>query len=148
MGMTLRGLGALKTELHNIAEKVPENGRKVMHRGADKIVERAKLFTPHDTGALENSIRQEAGYEGRGRLTIMITFGGESDGVDTDAYAMEIHENYDRLHPGPGTLLKMEANPGVDIGDHFLTRAVEEQEPKLEKAMIEAVTSTIEEGWK
>jgi hypothetical protein len=147
MGGKLYGADALRTALRNIADKVPENGRKVMHRAADKIVERAKLFCPVDLGNLEDSIHQETTYEGRGRLAIDIVAGGEFGGIDVDAYASEIDENYSSMHPGPGTIAKRNANPGVYIGEHFIDRAVAEQEPKLEAALIEVTSQTMaEEG--
>lgn len=138
----LTGFDALKAALRNVAEKVPETGRKTMHRGADKIEKLAKLQCPHDTGALEDSIHQEVQYEDRGRLAIDIVCGGESDGVNVDDYALEVHENYSHMKPGPGTLAKMAANPGIEIGEKFLTRAVESQSDKLSRDIIEAVILT------
>lgn len=146
----IEGLEDLRQILHNIAEKVPNNARGVMHRGADKIVERAKLFTPRDTGALEDAIHQESSYGYRGRLTIEIICGGgvnPKTGQPVDDYAAEIHESYNDEHPGPGTVAKMNANPGVVIGDHFMTRALDEQAPKIEAAMIEATEVSRPTKW-
>lgn len=143
MPMTVLGADALIATMRNIAVKVPDHARRTMNRGADLIVERAQLFTPVDTHALEQSIHKETGFEGRGRLTIDIVAGGGA----IDDYASEVHENYEHMHPGPGTIAKREQNPGVYIGEKFLTRAVEEQEPKLVKMMIETIVNVmIEEG--
>lgn len=139
MGMSISGAELMITRLRNIAKKVPDHARRTMNNAADKIVVRAKLFCPRDTGALEDSIHKEVVSESNQRLAINIVAG---EGL---AYAVMIHENYDDDHPGPNTAAKREANPGVDIGSHFLTRAVEEQKAKMEKMMIEAVTSAIEE---
>jgi len=145
--MKLYGADDLRASLRNIATKVPENGRKVMHRAADKIVERAQLFCPVDLGNLEESIHKEVKYEQRGRLAIDIVAGGLVGGVDVDAYASEIDENYESMRPGPGTIAKRDANPGVYVGEHFIDRAVEEQAPKLEAALIEVTAQTMaEEG--
>lgn len=142
MAVVVYGAEALVALLRNVAVKVPDHARRTMHRGADLIVERAQLFTPVETHALEQSIHKEVGFEGNRRLTIDVVAG---EGLD---YASLIHENYESMHPGPGTIAKREANPGVYIGEHFLTRAVDEQAPKLEKMVIEAVVGVMgEEGW-
>lgn len=139
MGMSISGADILVSRLRNIAKKVPDHARRTMNNAADKIVERAKLMCPHDSGALENSIHKEVVSETNQRLAINIVAG---EGLD---YAVMIHENYDENHEGPNTRLKQAANPGVVIGRHFLTRAVDEQKAKMDKMMIEAVTSAIEE---
>lgn len=146
MLMKLFGADQLMARLRSLADKVPGNGRKVMHRAADKIVLRAKLFTPVDDGNLEDSIRKEATYEDRRRLAIDIVAGGYMNGVDVDAYASEINENYSSMHPGPNTIAKMDANPGVIIGEHFIDRAIDEQRDKLGKAIISAVIQTMNTG--
>ncbi|AMB48264.1 HK97 gp10 family phage protein [Methylobacterium sp. AMS5] len=134
------GFEGVMAMLRNVAEKVPENARKTMHRGADTIVREAKLNAPVDKHNLEESIRKEVNYTGlRRRLSISIVAGGQVNGVDVDEYAMEVHENYDDARPGPGTAAKRDANPGRQIGSHYLTRAVEDQKAKLEKAVIQAV---------
>lgn len=145
----LFGFGAVKAALRNVAEKVPENARKVMHRGADRIEKLAKLQCPHDTGDLEESIRQETTYEAKGRLAIDVLFGGEVNGSNVDDYGLEVHENYENMPgiathgPGKNTLAKMAENPGVLIGSKFLTRALETVEPKLRLAIIDALVETI-----
>lgn len=137
MAMVLYGGDELVAILRNIAKKVPDHARRTMNNGADKIVERAKLFTPVETHALENSIHKVVSYESNRRLAIDIVAGEDLD------YASLIHENYESLGVGPGTAAKRQANPDVYIGSHFLTRAVEEQEPKLEKMMIETIVSVV-----
>jgi hypothetical protein len=134
----ISGVPQLKTKLRNIAERVPATARKVMHRGADKIVAQSQLQCPEDKGNLVESIHQETTYEQRGRLAIDIVAGGTVNGVDVDEYATLIHENYESMKPGPITLAKMAANPGIVIGSKFIQRAVDAAEPVLEKSMIEA----------
>lgn len=132
--------------LQYAAVKVPDNARKVMRRTADAIVVEAKINTPHDTGELEDSIREEIGYAGRGRLQIEILVGGMVRGVNVDLYAVQVHENYEGMlvhGPGPGTLAKMAAYPDHYIGSKFLERAVDKYRPKLMKAMIEAIVKEI-----
>ena len=136
----ITGFEEISIGLRHIAEKVQDGARKKMHRGADKIVKEARLNAPFDTGALEKSIHKEISYETRGRLRITIVAGGEVDGVDVDAYVVMIHENYNNMRPGKGTLAKMAANPGRLIGYHFLTRAYDDQGNKLQKAMIGMVS--------
>lgn len=130
------GCEELVAQFRSLAKKVPDNARKVMHRETDKIVERARLFAPRDDGELEQAIHKVIGYEGRGRLKIDIEVGGIVNGVNVDRYAALIHENYESMTPGPGTVAKRAANPGVRIGSKFLTRAIKESMPKLNKALI------------
>lgn len=154
--MAITGIAATQIRLRNIADKVAENGRKVMNKGSDKIVSEAKINCPEDHGDLVSTIRAEKGREARdggghgGRLTITLTFGGVSpeSGRDTDPYAVQIHENYEgMLKHGPGekTLEKMSQYPDHQIGSHFLTRAADAERDRLRKAMIEAVHVGIDE---
>lgn len=145
----VHGAEDLILRLRNLAERVPETGRKTMHRGADKIVEEAQLNTPVDKHNLEKSIRKEISYSdtgsgSQGRLQIDIVVGGTVNGVDVDEYSVEVHERYEDFKGvGKGTQAKREANPSRYIGEKFLTRAFEAQRKKLMKAMIDAV----EEEW-
>lgn len=143
--MKIYGDQQLIAKLRNLAEKVPANARKVMHRQSAAIVDRAKLFAPVDDQELEDLIHAEKGYESRGRLKIDIVVGGTVRGVDVDRYALLIHENYESMKPGPNTEAKRAANPGVYVGGKFLERAVDESAPKLEKAMIRQIMEDMEE---
>lgn len=144
MGMKITGIAGVLAELRNIADIVPANARKTMHRQADVIVKEAKLNTPVDTHNLEESIRKVVSYEGvKGRLKIEVEAGGMVNGVNVDLYAMEVHEAYETSiapnGPGPGTRAKMAANPGRLIGSKFLERAAESVEKKLRPSMIQAI---------
>jgi hypothetical protein len=132
------GIEAVITKLRNIADVVPDKARKTMHRGADKIVKEAKLNTPVDTHALEDSIHKEVAYGARGRLEIDIVAG---EGLE---YAQEVHEHYESMKPGKATLAKMAANPDRIIGSKFLERALQEQEPKLHADMIVAIDQEVQ----
>jgi hypothetical protein len=142
--MTMSGDIELVAQLRYLAQKVPENARKVMHREANNIVKEARLNAPVDDAELEDAIHIEKGYESRGRLTIDVVVGGIVRGVDVDRYAMLIHENYESMTPGPGTIAKRAANPGRYVGGKFLERAVDDRMPKLEKAMIAGVLKDME----
>ena len=147
MGAKVTGIDELRVELRYKAKKVPDNARKVMHRGADQIAKEAKLNAPVDDGELEDSIHIEKGYEESGRLMVVVAAGGVVRGVDVDRYATLVHENYEGMlkhGPGPNTLAKMRANPGRKIGSKFLERARRDVEPKLKKAMIKSVTEEME----
>ena len=149
IGMKVTGIEQLMARLRNTAEKVPETARKTMHRGADRIVERARLQSPVDLHNLEESIQKNVGYEDgrRGRLRIDITVGGVVNGVDVDLYAVRVHEAYEVSvapnGPGPGTLAKMRANPGVRIGSKFLERALDRERDRLTRDMIAAITEVL-----
>lgn len=153
--MKITGVKELRLELRNIAERVPDTARKTMHRSAAVIVEEAKLNTPEDDQLLVNSIRILKDHAGmRGRLQIDIVAGGDTvinpDGrpINLDQYALLVHENYETAvayvnGPGERTRRKMAAHPGRYIGRGFLTRAAEDEEPKLERKMITAVQAEI-----
>jgi hypothetical protein len=137
--MKVYGCDELATLMKQLAGRVPQQGRKIMDRGADKIVKEAQLNAPVDKHNLEDAIHKEKSYEDRGRLRIEIVVGGEVRGVDVDRYAMLIHENYAGMKPGPGTLAKQSANPGRVIGEKFLERAVDDQMPKIQAQMSAAI---------
>jgi len=148
----LSGFGEVRAKLRNIADRVPEKSRKTMHRAADRVEKLAKLQCPHDTGALEASIRQEVIYDERRRLAIDIVAGGEAIGddgkmVDVSDYAIEVEENYESMPNTPGihTLEKAVANPGVLIGSKFLERALEPERTRLYELMIEDVMEVVEQ---
>jgi hypothetical protein len=138
-GLKVYGCDELAGLMKELAGRVPKQGRKVMDRGADKIVKEAALNAPVDKHNLEDAIHKEKSYEDRGRLKIDIVVGGEVRGVDVDRYAMLIHENYEGMNPGKGTLAKRAANPGRYVGGKFLERAVDDQMPKIIKQMTEAI---------
>lgn len=143
--MKVSGLDELFVKLVHGATKVKDNARKVMHRQGDAIQKRAVLYAPVDEGFLEKSIHVEKGYEDNGRLVIAIVAGGIVEGKNVDAYAALIHENYESMKPGPNTIAKRAANPGVYIGGKFLDRAANDSKEKLEKALIKAVTDDLRE---
>ena len=146
--MKVSGLDELLVRLVYDTPRVKDNARKVMHRQSEAIKDRAVLYAPIDDGELEKSIHSEKSYEDNGRLTIAIVAGGIVDGVDVDKYAAEIHENYSSMKPGPGTIAKRLANPGVYIGEKFLARAAKDSEEKLTKAMIKSITTDLKDIFK
>ena len=138
-GMRIKGGDELIAAFRYCAVKVPDHARRTMQNVTNKIVVLAKLQTPHNTGALENSIHKVVGRGERGRLEIDIV-GGE--GLD---YAAEVDQNYSHMGVGPGTLAKMEANPGVLIGEDFIGRAVDAYAEKLPEAIFQVTMQTIGE---
>ena len=146
IAMKMVGADQLTVKLRNLGEKVADRARKTMRRNADIIEREAKLNAPRDTGALEDSIHQVLSYGFRNRLQIDIECGGFVDGVNVDEYAAMIHENYESLHPGAGTVAKRLANPGRYIGSKFLERAFEAQRDKLLRDAIEDVNESIRES--
>jgi HK97 gp10 family phage protein len=150
MGMKIYGCDELSSLMKQLGDRVPKQGRKVLDRGADKIVQEAQLNAPVDKHNLEDAIHKEKNYEDRGRLKIDIVVGGQVRGVDVDRYAMMVHENYEGMlrvvrkdgtpgGPGPGTLAKRAANPGRYVGEKFLERAVDDMMPKIQKQMAAAI---------
>lgn len=145
MKMSVHGAGDIVARFRNLAEKVPENARKTMHRSADRVVVEAKLNAPVDDHELEDSIRKEIGYSAKRRLQVDIVVGGIVRGVDVSRYAAEIHENYESKNPGPNTLAKRAAHPGRYIGSKFLARAVNAERARLRADMIRVIVQTIRE---
>lgn len=145
INLNVSGDATIITMFRNLAQKVPDNARKVMHRAADRVVKEAQLNTPVDEHNLEQSIRKVVSYQNRGRLSIQIQMGGVVNGVNVDEYAMRIHENYIDENAGPGTRAKRLANPGRYVGGKFLERAIAEEvnRGRLRKEMIDMVTLTI-----
>lgn len=139
--MKVIGLQEVRAFLRHGGERVEDKARKVMHRAADAIVKEARINAPYDTGALQDSIHKVVGYEYRGRLAIDVVAGGFVDGVNVGDYATFVHENYDDAHPGIGTAIKRTVYPDHFIGSKYLARALETVQPKLERAMIQAVTA-------
>lgn len=150
--LKVTGVVKLRTELRNVAQRVPDAARGVMRRSAARIVEEAKINVPEDYGYLKDSIRILKDYQGANRrLQIDIVVGGQRvfsmrDGrdIDLDTYATIIHENYASMEPGDNTKKKIAAY-GNRVGAHFLTRAAEAEESKLEQRMIEMTDVIIRE---
>lgn len=139
--MEVYGCEELQALMRDLAGRVPKQARKIIDRGADKIVKEAQLNAPVDEHNLEESIKKEKSYtqEDRRRLKVEIVAGGNVNGVNVDQYIMLVHENYESLKPGPGTLAKRAANPGRYIGSKFLDRAVKDMMPKIQAQMVEAI---------
>jgi len=138
-GIKITGLNEIYLALNHAAERVADGARKAMHRGADEIVREAKLNTPVDEHNLEESIRKEVTYGFRGRLVINVIMGGMVNGVNVDNYAVEVHENYSQMKPGPGTVAKRQANPQRYVGEKFLERAGKDVRARLERNAIQVV---------
>jgi hypothetical protein len=138
-GVKISGAKETAASIRNAGERVVDNGRKIMHRISDKIVEEAVLNAPVDKHNLEESIKKSVSYGYRGRLQIDIEVGGVVNGVDVSAYAVHVHENYSSMNPGPGTVAKRNSNPGRYIGEKFLERAVKDYEETLNKAIMQVV---------
>jgi hypothetical protein len=144
--MKISGVAQVQAMLRYVAEKVPENGRKVMHKGAETIVVEAKLNAPVLEHAIEDSIHIEKDYVERGRLQITVVAGGVVNGKDVDQYVALIHEHFDSMKPGPGTLAKQAAHPERIVGGKFLERARASQEQLIQKALIDSATKVIQEA--
>lgn len=136
------GVRDVLAKLRYIAEKIPENGRKKMHANADRIVREAQLNTPVDTHDLENAIHKVTTYDsGRhGRLSIEINFKGDPV---IEQYGNFVHEAYETMKPGEGTITKREANPDRYVGEKFLERAENDNREKLPQSLLETIMSII-----
>jgi hypothetical protein len=135
--MKVTGVADTILGLRNTGERVAANARKVMHRAADKIVERARLMAPVDKGNLEDAIQKQVTYEGkRNRLAIDIVLLDSVNGVDITDYGREMHEGIYNLGP---LSEEKQSRTGVQVGREFITRAAKEQKDKLEPAVLAAI---------
>lgn len=152
--MKVTGVKTVAAQLRNLAERVPNGARQQFKRSAERIVEEAKLNVPVDDGLLEDSIRILRTTGTRGRMQIDIVVGDQTvinpDGrsIDLDQYAWIIHENYSQYMPGKKTVAKRLMNPDRHIGEGFLSRAVEDEQPKLERYTIRLIERIIRETMK
>lgn len=140
-------------ELRHTGDRVVGSARGAMRRAAARIVENARINAPRDRWNLEESIQLVRDYGIRGRLELTIEMGGVVNGVNVDQYALIIHENYegiivddDNPERRQGTREKQAQYPNHYIGGKFLSRAVDEEQQKLMKHLVGAVTHAIKGG--
>lgn len=157
--MKVTGMSAVRTELRVYADRVPDTARKTMHRSAAQIVKMAKEYSPEDESNLVRGIQIIKDYAGQnGRLQIDVGIimppdafsasGTPLTSAQFDNYATLVHENYEYVArvngPSAKTIAKM-AEHGEKVGSGFLRTAAKEEEHKLDKKMIDAITKVIEE---
>ncbi len=157
------GLSAVRTELRVLADRVPDTARKQMRRSADRIVALAKEYAPEDTSNLVNGIQVIKDYAGmNGRLQIDVGVVMPADAFSAsgtpltaaqfDEYVALVHENYwDAVAyvngPGKKTLRKI-AQHGQKVGNGFLRTAAQDEQPRMEKSLIQEVTKVIDQETK
>lgn len=153
------GFAFVKAQMQNLAHRLPDSARGEMKRAANRIVKRARIYVPEDEGDLMDSIRIEKSYDQSrgGRLVIGVIAGNETvvkaygRVVDLNQYAALVHEAYETEvayvnGPGERTLEKMRQHPNAIIGSGFLSRAAEEEQPKLIESLIQITNSIIKGG--
>lgn len=84
---------------------------------------------------LERSHRIEEQYGAAGRIEATVTVGGMVGDVDTDLYAMWIHEG--DYHLGKASIAKSMQGPKYKVGPEFLTRALAEYESEFDGLLDE-----------
>lgn len=149
--MKVGGIGAVQIQLTNIARRVPDESRKVMLRKAEQIAALARKMVPEDTGALMESIRVEKGYQANGgRLYVNVVAANKvvvlpsGRQVDLNDYALIIHETYGSMNPGERTLQKQRENPGIKVGEKFMTRAADQVRPTVAPEIYRMVDQIIQ----
>jgi hypothetical protein len=85
---------------------------------------------------LERSHRIEEQYN-HGRIEATVTVGGMVGDVNTDLYAMWIHEG--DYHLGKASIAKTMRGPKYKVGPEFLTRALAEYESEFDSLLDELV---------
>lgn len=152
--LKVHGVKDLRSKIRYIVDRVPENGRKQMHRMADRIVKEARLNAPVLKHDIEQGIRKETGREARdagghgGRLKIDVVL--DLTHAELDKYAVRVHENYEGMlvhGPGEKTREKMRAHPDRKIGSKFLTRAVDENRGSMIERLRNDIVATVKNIW-
>lgn len=141
--MRVTGIGSVIANMKSFGVLVPDGARGKMKRAAARIVKRARIYVPEDTKALMESIRIEKSYGVHGRLVIDI-IAGQMD--ETNRYAAQVHENYESMSPGAGTIAKRLKHPTAYIGSGFLSRATAEEEDDLRQSIVEMISHAILES--
>jgi hypothetical protein len=160
------GLAAVRTELRSYGDRVPDAARKVMHRSAEIIRDTAREYAPEDEGNLVRGIQIIKDYGAGGRLQIDIGIvmpnnafsasGTPLTATSFDRYATLVHENYESIlvtvrkdgtpgGPSRATIAKMAVH-GEKVGSGFLRTAAAEEEEKLDKKMVNAITQVIQKA--
>lgn len=147
IGMKVSGVGQVVARFDNISRRVHRANREQMKRSSERVVSLARRMCPRLTGDLEETIQAlpARDADANRRLTISVVAGGLTpSGIDTSAYAIRVHEDYDEQHMGPETRLKQQGET-LQIGRHFLTRALEMEGERLPDDIFRTVMRVIEE---
>ncbi len=147
MRMKASGIASVQASFRTIGKRIPLETREELVAAREDVIELAKLQTPVDKFNLEESIREGEELDGAGHLKLEVVAGGMVHGVNVDLYAAKVHEFYELIgKPGPGTREKMAANPGVQIGSGFLTRALETIRETMTGRMTKVVRKIIRQA--
>lgn len=116
MGLTIRGMSAMRNQLRKIAKTYPDRVGRALYLEAQIEATEMKKRTPVDTrdnaphpGNLRNSIHvQEPEMEGS-TISVTIATGSQAP------YAIYVHENPDAFHPiGQWKFMESVLNESVD----------------------------------
>jgi hypothetical protein len=117
---------------------------EAVDEAAKMIMDEAKANVPVDTHNLEEAIHISRRETRRGNHAVDIEVSGSgSNGRDVEEYAMEIHENYQSYHPGPGTEAKRAADPSHYVGEKYMERAVEAKRDEAVALVKKAIKEVI-----
>ena len=119
----LEGILPTLTQLKNIDENVQKQVRATLQSQLESWVVDAKMLTPVDTGALQESGRVLK-PRGTSLVRFQIIFGGVTRKGKFVDYALEVHEN----HP---------------TGSNFLGKVVEARSPQLEDLLAKDLKAAI-----
>lgn len=102
-------------------------------KAAGKLVAKESARrAPVMDGNLEQSHRSKVIRNNADQIKVEVSIGGMVNGVNVDAYVMEMHESHGtRYKPGKGTLAKQAADPSVRVGRKFLERALADTEDEI-----------------
>jgi hypothetical protein len=130
----------LRVSLFRKADMVEEAVEAAVEIAAQLIADEAKANVPVDTHNLEEAIHVANRQTRRGNHAVDIEVSGPgSEGRDVEEYAMEVHESYQNMTPGPGTIAKRAADPTHYVGEKYMERAVETKK----KEAVEIVKTAV-----
>lgn len=117
-------LDQLKQNLFSRQKKLNKEMHQTVEAGAEQIMAKSQSNSPVDTYNLEEAhhISKSLTQADHVRFSVEVSgIGyGSDDPRDVASYAMEVHENYDKM--GPKSAAKAAA--GHDVGSKFLERAI------------------------
>jgi hypothetical protein len=116
--------------------------QSLMAAAGAMVAKRSAERAPFLHGNLEAAHEARFTRRNRDQITVEVSVGGSTGGVNVDDYVLEMHEGEYNL--GPNSQIKQAANPRVRIGRKFLERAVEASEDEIvesiEKFLLGEIT--------
>lgn len=150
MGISVTGGYETAIRLENIGKRSSEAVRQALAKGAKSIRDLAERQAPVDLGGIEASLQinidARSGINNRNVWEIFIKdIPSGRPNETTHDYAFLVHEGLHGSKLGPKSQAKQDADTSVRVGPFFLSRAVDELEVDIDRAVKEAVRRALRE---